>query len=221
MKSVFEVYQPDKLYQHKDLPDARILLHPNIPKPLHGVNPRSVLGQTWWDEHRREAYVFFDYRCWACGVEKRLAKYHQWLEGHEYYKVDYNTGELKLFGIVALCHSCHNFIHSGRMFELVRQAKMRREKFLDIHRHGYRILKQAGLPLNPFSIISLRKFRDLELQPSLWPPYEMTIKAINYINGLSKNEVPWNEWHMIIEGKAYYSPHQNIEEWQEFYSKAD
>ena len=122
-----------------------ILLHPNIPKPLHGVNPRSIMGQEWWDVQRRIAYASTEYHCAACGVHKSEAEYHQWLEAHELYEFDYPKGRLTMIEIVPLCHACHNFIHSGRMTALVDKGEMEESKRKAILKRGNNIFKDAKL----------------------------------------------------------------------------
>lgn len=122
-----------------------LLTHPNIPKPLHGVNPRSVLGKDWWDEKRVAAYAENNFCCHACGTHKSKAKFHQWLEGHEAYIIDYPRGEIRLEKIVALCHSCHNYIHNGRLKHLLDKGDVTKEKYDAIMKHGDSLLKKAGL----------------------------------------------------------------------------
>lgn len=117
-----------------------ILLHPNIPKPLHGLAPRTILGEEWWNEERQKAYAQNNYHCWACGVHKLDAKYHRWLEAHEYYEIDYPKGTMTFVETVALCHSCHNYIHCGRLQKLFDRGEISYEKFRDILRHGDNIL---------------------------------------------------------------------------------
>jgi len=74
-----------------------------------------------------------DYHCWACGIHKTSAKYHRWLEAHEVYDIDYGTGRVEMKEVCALCHSCHQYIHDGRMQKLFEQGKLSFEK---IYRHS-------------------------------------------------------------------------------------
>jgi hypothetical protein len=126
-------------------PRPALLLHPNVPKPLHGMSPRELLGTVWWDKARQEAYERANYCCQACGTPKTEAEYHKWLEAHETYVYDYKTGTATVSEIVALCHMCHNYIHSGRLKQLLQADKITTAKYWHIILHGDKLLKDAGL----------------------------------------------------------------------------
>jgi len=123
-----------------------LLLHPNIPKPLHGLNPRTLLGKKWWDEQRAIAYAVHNDRCWACGVHKSNALFRKWLEAHEHYDYDYEKGRAELKEIVALCNPCHNYIHSGRLEALKTKGQITKYQYDTIIKHGHTVLDFANLP---------------------------------------------------------------------------
>lgn len=122
-----------------------ILLHPNIPKPMHGLAPRAILRKEWWDETRKASYRSTGMRCLACGVKSWEAKEHQWLEGHELYKIDYPRGRMVYLETVPLCHYCHGFIHDGRLEALWHAGQATKEKYEAVMRHGQAILRAAKL----------------------------------------------------------------------------
>lgn len=122
-----------------------ILLHPQIPKPMHGMAPRTVLGQAWWNREREAAYQSTNYHCEACGVSKWEAKYKQWLEAHEVYQIDYLKGRMVYERASPLCHYCHNYIHAGRLQWLFETRRINHQKYASIIQHGDAVLKQAGL----------------------------------------------------------------------------
>jgi hypothetical protein len=125
------------------------LLMPNIPKPLHGIAPRTIFGQEWWDKNRQETYKNANYKCEACGVDKKDALFHKWLEAHERYNINYEFGEMTFVGLVALCHACHNFIHSGRLSILLESNEISKDKYRIIIEHGNSILKKYKLNRPP------------------------------------------------------------------------
>ena len=122
-----------------------ILLQNNTVKPLHKVVPRTILGRKWWDETRETAYATTDYHCIACGVHKRAAVWHKWLEGHEVYTINYREGRMTYVETVALCHSCHNFIHCGRLKAILDNGEITKDRYDSIMAHGAYVLGQAGL----------------------------------------------------------------------------
>lgn len=154
-----------------------LLLHPNIPKPLHGMSPRELLGDEWWDSARQWVYKNANYRCQCCDVPKEQALYHKWLEAHETYIYDYENGIATVSEIVALCHACHNYIHSGRLKMLADSGTIPYSKYTDIINRGDAILKNAGLtkPQEPKKIAPWECWRIViagRIFPTRWASYE-------------------------------------------------
>ena len=178
-----------------------ILAHSNIPKPLHGLSPRTINGDTWWNATRQEVYARYNYHCIACGTHKLRAKGPLWLEAHEYYEIDYVKGTMVCKSIEPLCHYCHNFIHSGRLQAIIGIEKSQKE-IVHILEHGFEILARAKLKCFPDTLIFAEQIgaRDFGVK--------------GYV---VKSSVPWSKWRLIWNGKEYYSKFKNIEELEAYY----
>lgn len=176
-----------------------VLSHPHIPKPLHGLNPRTIKGQQWWDIERQKAYQSTNYHCLACGIHKSQAKYHQWLEAHEYYNYDnINKGILRIEKIIPLCHCCHNFIHSGKLLMDLQAKKIDLDRFKTILQHGMNIC-------NMNNIIPFYWTIDL---------YNKIFKTNIPINiPIEDNNLKWSDYCLELEGAKYYSKFKDINEW--------
>ena len=187
-----------------------ILTHPNIPKPLHGTAPRVIKGNDWWDYERKKAYRKNNNCCYACGNHKSEDKFHNWLEAHEYYNIDYEMGTVELKEIVALCHSCHSFIHSGRLLGEYQAGNISKEKSLYVLRRGIRICLENNLKPFFMAYFDLGIINGYSEEKAL----EFSKQKGWYIE---ESDVPWEQWKMIIDGKEYYSRFKNIEEWEKEY----
>ena len=179
-----------KFYAQEVLPPfetrPEILLHPQIPKPLHTLTPRTLKGKKWWDEKRHEAYKKYNYRCWACGIHGVK------LEGHEMYDIDFEKGCSTFVEVVALCHRCHMYIHGGMLTVLYEQGKVSREVFRAIIDHGNALLMDA---------MKMGKITKKQLQ--------------KYQKGAEFPEnVKWSDWHLIIEGEKFGSKFKSEAEWR-------
>ncbi len=104
---------------------VELLQHPQIPGPLGGVNPRSVLGDTWWDSVRQRAYRLNNYHCHACAGSPDDDPIYQTLDAHECYDINWIRATATYAETVALCRSCHSFIHAGRSAHVLPSDQLR------------------------------------------------------------------------------------------------
>ncbi len=191
---VFDAESAAKRFMRPEL-----LTHPHIPGGLAGVNPRSIMGREWWDEMRRDAYQRNNGHCFACGGFSGNDPYKPWLEAHECYDFDYDNKVMKFREVSALCHSCHSFIHSGRLWALYLGGDIPKEKIEYVLDRGMELLKQADL--KPF-------FYTRAVQYMVRGMSERS--AIQNARFIDKLKVPprgnpLHVWKMVFDGRAYYS----------------
>jgi len=171
-------------------PDPTVLLAPSVIKPLHGQNPRTILGQEWWDIERRRAYRSTGHLCLACGMGKTR------LEAHEEYSIDFFLFRYTYIRAIPLCHWCHSYIHIGRLGALMERRRVSPVEYLDVKEHGDRLLREAGLNKQAH----INKICSGNIQ-SFFPEETGT----------------WGKWHLFLDGRPYYSRFKNVDEWSRFY----
>lgn len=160
---------------------------------MHGLNPRTILWKNWWDVVRQEAYSSTDYHCAACGVHKSKVKWkNKWLEAHELYDIDFEKCTYTLSELVPLCPYCHSYIHSWFLSVLYEKGTISEETFDIIITHGDTIIKNNNL--NKEDIIT----KMCAWRMNSWFP---------------EDNWTWSKWHLVIEGKKYYSKFKNYNEW--------
>lgn len=169
-----------------------VLLSPNIPKPMHGLAPRVILGTPWWDKTRKAAYASTNQRCIACGVHRNNAASRQWLEGHELYDTNYEQGRLTYIETVPLCHYCHNYIHDGRLWYLLQKGEVHQYKYAAIIQHGDKVLAEAGLRSKESHEERERRFAILDREGKI---------------------APWSAWRLVLFGKEYPPLHATYADW--------
>ena len=161
-----------------------ILLAPNIPKPLHGIAPRVIYGQDWWDVERKKCYANAGQKCECCDTPRSQAWPKPWLEAHEWYVYDYSNGLITFDHLICLCPACHMFLHSGHTNMLLNDGKISEEIYLKILKHGEKILFDAGL----------------------------TVKY--HARHDSTVEIPWQSWRMQIGDQLYGPSSKSYSDWE-------
>jgi len=181
-----------------------LLSSPNIPKPLHGLNPRTIMGRSAWDVKRQEVYKSTEFHCAACGVHKTRAKKHKWLEAHEIFDIDYKKQRATIVEIVPLCHFCHAFIHSGLTRVRARNKDITAQEVRDIMQHGVSVLESCdGAVFLGTSELCQLVGVDCSMLPSI---------------PLASHGGSWGGWRMVWSGKEYRGKFPTFKHWQRHYS---
>ena len=161
--------------------DPTLLLHPIIPKPLHGTNPRTIMGQKKWDVVRKEAYARNNYHCFACGIHRNDVTPRQILHAHEQYDIDYGRGKVSFRGVIALCPQCHDLIHSQRYDALFDKGEINLEDAWLLERHKEMVLQDL-----------VRE--EYQGEVAKWEDWHLEIDGEKYYSKFA-NEKEWREFY--------------------------
>lgn len=167
----------------------------NIPKPLHGINPRTIMGANAWKSHRQQIIQNHPY-CAACGLETLK------LDLHEDYIIDYNKAIMKVKQYVPLCKDCHLFIHSGFLITQISAGVISRQEAKRIMSRGLEICSKNNVSIFVVGY-NLAKHLNIDVrQVKSWSP---------------KTNTAWSSWRLEYKNKIYKGLTKN--EWTKRYSK--
>lgn len=205
---------------------APIIAMPNVPAPLHGQAPRTLLGKSTWDHMRKFCYYNANYKSQISGEDLDGTTNDKKCNAHELYSYDYVHGKAYFERAVCISPVEHNFIHSGRMLTMYKKGNplMPKKYLLKVVENGFRIIHDWNKahpkkrPLRVYATIA-----DYALVPSLREEMLELIDKydIKFYKEDDKMTAGWGEWSLHIGNKDYESPYATQKEWEEAMSNND
>lgn len=189
-------------------PRPELLLHSLIPPPLHGLAPRTIKGNSWWNEARHAAMAKNMWKCWACNIPKAKAKRLKRLEGHESYNIDWKKGTCTLLEIVSLCNYCHSYIHQGRLKVLVEYGREEQSHLDDVLRHGDNLTAHLKKSMTPSPV---------DMAP--WNEWVMIVDGTPYPSRYVSSE-EWATYYHWLNSTGYCDNDINLAEFRQIVIKA-
>ena len=188
---------------------------PNIPKPLHGVNPRTLLGSSTWNRLRKSCYFNAHDTCEICGNKPENLRHRH---GHEVYEIDYAHGTAKFVRVFCVCSLCHlACIHTGRALTMWKQKNplYPTEFLLEGAEHAFKIISEYNSDHPKADIRAYATFLDYLKYDGLKEPMEKLIekygmKFYKEVEGM----VDWGDWKLFIGTNEYQTPYKDMDEWK-------
>lgn len=197
-----------------------LITMPNVPRPLHGLPPRKIMGDSTWNHVRKRCYYNAGYKCEICGIDPPKGQLH----AHELYTYDWKEGTGKFERCIAICKKDHDFIHSGRLITLHKQGNPLYPKsyVLDVVEKGFKLIHDYNIthkdeePLRAYAtFIEYLKVPDLEKEiRALIEKYDISFYSE------PTHIAKWNRWRLVFGNKEYPTPYASQTEWAEAMSKA-
>lgn len=193
-----------------------LIAMPNIPRPLHGVNPRTLLGASTWNRMRRRCYAEANDTCEICGYKpENLRQRH----GHEVYEIDYAHGTAKFVKVFCVCSMCHlGCIHTGRALTLWKHGNplYPTEFLLQGAEHAFKLINEYNKDNPKADLRAYSTFLDYLKHDELREPMEKLIEKYN-VKFYSEVEdmAEWGDWKLIIGNNEYNTPYADKDAWKE------
>ena len=202
---------------------APLLTMPNIPKPLHGVNPRLIMGEAEWTKVRKRAYYDAGYRS---EISRELCAEPGGLHAHEVYDINYVTGVCTFKRVCAITPLEHvYFIHSGRAITLWKNHNplYSTERLLKGVENGFKLIHEWN-EAHPkrTKLKAYQTFLEYLKFDELREPMEKLIEKydIEFWGEDLKRQCDWEDWKLVIvdnkgRRKEYPTPYKDYRAWEE------
>jgi len=127
---------------------------------------------------------------------------HQWLEAHEWIvPVEEEPGVYVVKEIVALCHYCHMFIHSGRL------SIVEDEPTEAILRHGVKVLR-----------LMMDKPRIFYITLNLCERYGVSTRGLG-VERPTEPSIAWSAFRLRYKEHEWPAKFNSADEWLEYYNQ--
>ena len=219
---LFHVELVTKWEPPKEGEDMRALVAmPNIPKPTHGLAPRTLLGSKAWNAMRKACYKQANDTCEICGAQPEdLRKRH----AHEVYSIDWEKGEVRFVRAFCVCALDHlGCIHTGRAITLYKQGNPMypKEFLLEGAEHAFKTIAEYNEDHPDADLKAYATFLEYLKVDELYGPMTQLIGKYNvkfYMED-PKKMADWADWKLIINGTEYPTPYKNEHMWKEAMEK--